>query len=92
MYALLLAGGISCLILRDIYLKIVIFLYPSYKDTEYLSGGTSTANIIRCVLVLGFSLWLYKDHISGDRTGEFYFICKICIVSHFRYLFLKVTE
>ncbi len=77
MYALLLAGGISCLILKDIYLKIVIFLYPSYKDTEYLSGGTSTANIIRCVLVLGFSLWLYKDHISGDRTGEFYFICNL---------------
>ena len=24
--------------------------------------------------------------------GELYFICKICIVSHFRYLFLKVTE
>ena len=77
LYALLLAGGISCLFLKDIYLKIVIFLYPSYKDTEYLTGGTSAANIIRCALVLAFSLWMYRDHILGDRTGEFYFICNL---------------
>ena len=77
MYALLLAGGVSCLILKDIYLKIVIYLYPSYKDTEYLTGGTSTANILRCLLVLAFSLWLYRDYIKGDRTGEFYFICNL---------------
>lgn len=77
LYALLLAGGISCLFLKDIYLKIVIFLYPSYKDTEYLTGGTSAANIIRCALVLAFSLWMYRDHILGDRTGEFYFISNL---------------
>lgn len=77
LYVLLLAGGISCLFLKDIYLKIVIFLYPSYKDTEYLTGGTSAANIIRCALVLAFSLWMYRDHILGDRTGEFYFICNL---------------
>lgn len=77
LYVLLLAGGISCLFLKDIYLKIVIFLYPSYKDTEYLTGGTSAANIIRCALVLAFSLWMYRDNILGDRTGEFYFICNL---------------
>lgn len=77
LYALLLAGGISCLFLKDIYLKIVIFLYPSYKDTEYLTGGTSAANIIRCALVLAFSLLMYRDHILGDRTGEFYFISNL---------------
>ncbi len=77
LYALLLAGGVSCLFFKDIYLRIVIFLYPSYKDTEYLTGGTSAANIIRCVLLLLFSLWLYRDYISGDRTGEFYFICNL---------------
>jgi hypothetical protein len=77
MYALLLTGGISCLFLKDLYLKIVIYLYPSYKDTEYLTGGTSTANILRCLLVLAFSLWMYRDCIKGDRTGEFYFICNL---------------
>ncbi len=77
MYALLVAAGISCLFLKDIYLKIVIYLYPSYKDTEYLAGGTSTANIIRCFLVFGLSLWMYRDYIEGDRTGEFYFMCNL---------------
>lgn len=77
MYALLVAAGVSCLFLKDIYLKIVIYLYPSYKDTEYLTGGTSTANIIRCLLVFGLSLWLYRDYIDGDRTGEFYFMCNL---------------
>ena len=77
MYALLVAAGVSCLFLKDIYLKIVIYLYPSYKDTEYLTGGTSTANIIRCLLVFGLSLWLYRDYIEGDRTGEFYFMCNL---------------
>ena len=77
MYALLLVAGASCLVLKDIYLKIVIFLYPSYKDTEYLTGGTSWVNILRCALILGFSLWLYRDYIKGDRPGEFYFICNL---------------
>ena len=77
MYAALIAMGISCLFLKDIYLKIVIFLYPSYENTEYLSGGTSAANILRCAAILLLSLWLYRDHIKGNRVYEFYFICNL---------------
>lgn len=77
MYAALTALGISCLFLKDIYLKIVVFLYPSYENTEYLSGGTSVANIVRCAGILALAIWLYKDNIKGNRVYEFYFICNV---------------
>lgn len=69
--------GVSCLFLKDYYLKIIIMLYPSYKDTEYLEGGTSIVNIVRCVVILALSLWLYKDAIRDSRRNRFYFICNI---------------
>ena len=77
MYGILGLGCISCLFLQDLYLKIVIFLYPSYKNTEYLEGGTSPANIVRCALVLALSIWVYKDQIKDDRTNIFYFHCNL---------------
>lgn len=51
------------LFLQDVYLKIVVFLYPTYEDTEYLEGGTSYINILRCAAVLvlaGVVLWMQK--------------------------------
>ncbi len=77
MYAALFALGVSCLFLKDIYLKIVVFLYPSYENTEYLSGGTSAVNILRCAAIVAFAIWLYKDHIKGNRVYEFYFVCNV---------------
>ena len=40
---------------QDFYLKVVVFLYPTYEDTEYLEGGTSYINILRCLAVLIFA-------------------------------------
>ncbi len=64
---------VSCLFLQDFYLKVVVFLYPSYEDTEYLVGGTSYINILRCLAVLVFSLCYYKKCIRGNRRLMFYF-------------------
>jgi hypothetical protein len=44
--------------LQDFYLKVVVWLYPTYEDTEYLEGGTSYINILRCAAVLMFALAL----------------------------------
>ena len=47
--------GLFCttfLFWQDFYLKVVVFLYPTYEDTEYLEGGTSYINIMRCMAVL----------------------------------------
>ena len=75
MYVAILLLGVSCFFLQDLYLKIVVFLYPSYKNTEYLSGGTSMANIVRCLAILAVSLLLYNSRIKNNRRYKFYFIC-----------------
>ncbi|MDE7187000.1 MAG: EpsG family protein [Lachnospiraceae bacterium] len=48
-------GALFCttfILCQDFYLKLVIMLYPTYEDTEYLEGGTSYINIMRCMAVL----------------------------------------
>lgn len=48
-------GALFCttfLFCQDFYLKLVVLLYPTYEDTEYLEGGTSYINILRCLAVL----------------------------------------
>lgn len=47
------------LFLQDFYLKLVVFLYPTYEDTEYLEGGTSYISILRCAAVLAFAGIVY---------------------------------
>lgn len=67
------------LFLQDFYLKVVVFLYPTYEDTEYLEGGTSYINILRCTAVLlfaGIVWWLQKkeqNDLGKDRRFWFYF-------------------
>lgn len=63
--------------LQDFYLKVVIFLYPTYEKTEYLEGGTSYVNIIRCLAVLALSLFLYRKAIKDNRRNRFYFYCNL---------------
>ena len=68
--------GVFCttfLFLQDFYLKVVVFLYPTYEDTEYLTGGTSYINILRCLGVLALSLFYYRKSIKGSRRMQFYF-------------------
>jgi hypothetical protein len=57
------------LFLQDFYLKVVVWLYPTYEDTEYLEGGTSYINILRCAAVLVFALavlWMEKRQRAQD--------------------------
>ncbi|MDE5909704.1 MAG: EpsG family protein [Lachnospiraceae bacterium] len=59
--------------MQDFYLKAVIFLYPTYEDTEYLEGGTSLVNIARCLAVLILSFICYKKTVKDSRRNRFYF-------------------
>ncbi len=63
----------SGLFLGDFYLKLILYLYPTYRNTIYLGGGTSYVNIARCLIVLAFCLYFYKDAVRGDRQLLFYF-------------------
>ncbi|MDE5718076.1 MAG: EpsG family protein [Lachnospiraceae bacterium] len=62
------------LFLQDFYLKLVIFLYPTYEDTEYLEGGTSYISILRCAAVLFFAgivyLLLQREKKAGINGTE----------------------
>lgn len=66
------------LFLQDFYLKVVVWLYPTYEDTEYLEGGTSYINILRCAAVLVFALavlWMERrqraeNEADGDEPEE----------------------
>lgn len=68
---------------QDFYLKVVVFLYPTYEDTEYLEGGTSYINILRCLAMLIFAGAIVclqrrsgeenKTGVEDDRRFWFYF-------------------
>lgn len=63
--------------MQDFYLKVVVFLYPTYEDTEYLEGGTSMVNIARCLAVLVLALLFYKKTVKDNRRNRFYFYCNL---------------
>ncbi len=67
------AAAASGLVFGDWYLKLILYLYPTYRDTVYLEGGTSYINIVRCVLVLVFCLLFYRDTVQKERQLLFYF-------------------
>lgn len=68
MLALASAFFVSCLFLSDLYLKVVVFLYPSYEDTEYLAGGTSVISILRCMGVLILFLICFSE-LYGEKLS-----------------------
>lgn len=62
---------------QDFYLRLVVFLYPTYEDTEYLEGGTSYINILRCVAVLifaGIVYWGQRKDIRKTQDGFFFYL------------------
>ena len=57
----------------DLYLKMILYLYPTYRNTMYLEGGTSYVNILRCLLVLAFCLVFWKEKWKENKQMLFYF-------------------
>lgn len=62
------------LFMQDYYLKLVVFLYPTYEDTEYLEGGTSYISILRCGAVLLFAgiVYLMRKKETARRSAAGY--------------------
>jgi hypothetical protein len=75
------ALGILCLstlFLKDFYLQVAIKIYPSYAGTEYLSGGgLSKVNILRCLVVGAFAIYVLRKDVTKDRELSFYFFCNL---------------
>jgi hypothetical protein len=61
--------------LEDLYLRLFVLLYPSYRGTEFLAGGTSLVNIARCGGILALSLVYYRQAVKDSPRTRFYFYC-----------------
>lgn len=69
--------AVTGLFFQEQYMALFVRLYPSYaNEEEYLaSGGFSIINVLRCVAVLVFSLYVLKGEKKwyDDREVRFYF-------------------
>lgn len=75
--AIMLAFSSTFLFLKEYYLKLFLIFYPTYEKTEYLEGGTSLINILRCAMVLALSLIMYNKVVKKHRRNSFYFYCNL---------------
>ena len=70
---LLAVAGVSAFVMKDLILKLIIFIYPNYANTIYLEAGTSPVNILRCAGIFVAGLLLYKKTIQNSRMNCFFF-------------------
>ena len=69
--AVLVCTGALGLILRSQVMKLMLVLYPTYRETGLASGGEgSLLSIARCVAVLAVSILLDRGSILGNRTSD----------------------
>lgn len=71
--AVMSAAAASGLVLGPFYMKVILFLYPTYENTDMLEGGTSITNIVRCAAVLVLGLLYYKSAVQENIQIRFYF-------------------
>lgn len=67
--------GITGLVAKNGYMKLLLWLYPSYvNEEEYLLGtGISYVNIARCLAVIVLCLLYYKYSLKNSRECRFFF-------------------
>lgn len=61
-----------CFLLQKPMLHLALYLYPSYRNTIYLEGGTSIISIIRCILVCLLTIKYFKTIVIQNKTMLFY--------------------
>lgn len=64
--AIIMSAG--CYIARGTMLELALRLYPSYKNTIYLEGGTSPVSILRGIAIVSLYAWFSKKYMSGDSS------------------------
>ena len=60
--------SVGCFLGKGLVLKLALVLYPSYRNTIYLEGGSSPISILRTVAVLALYFWFLW--FSGDEIRE----------------------
>lgn len=71
------AFAVSLPLFQGFWMKVVLWLYPSYQNTVYLQKEIglegSLMGIIRCAAVLLLGLSAYRETIKENRANLFYF-------------------
>lgn len=78
-------GTVALYLLRNFVMDIALKLYPSYKDTIYLTADVglkeNLPSIARCVLVLCLCLYCYKEAIKDNEANTLYFNMNIMAIA-----------
>lgn len=78
-------GTIALYLLKDVVMDIALKLYPSYKDTIYLTAGVglkeNLPSIARCVLVLALCIICYREAIADNEANTLYFNMNILAIA-----------
>lgn len=70
-----------CFLGKDIILKLALMLYPSYRNTVFLEGGTSVVSILRGLLILGLYLWYRRRYEKAGQDRKLTFYAQLNLLS-----------
>jgi hypothetical protein len=70
-----------CYVFKTQLLNLALILYPSYKDTIYLEGGTSIISMVRIFAVLLLYGWFVVYYSKGDDDREIRFYGQLNMVA-----------
>ena len=75
--AVLVAASAALYILKDQVMEIALKLYPSYKDTIYLTMGVgikdSLPALARCTLIIVLCIFCYREAVKDNKANTLYF-------------------
>lgn len=85
-YVVVSLGTVALFAGKNIIMDIAIKLYPSYKDTIYLTQDVglraNLPGIFRCALIVGFCILFFKEAIKDNKANTLYFnmtIMSLCL-------------
>lgn len=78
-------GAVGMYLLKDYVMVLALMLYPSYKDTIYLTTDVglreNIPSIARCLLVIVLCILCYKEAVKDNKANTLYFNMNIVAVA-----------
>lgn len=63
---------VVCFLGKGLVLKLALVLYPSYRNTIYLEGGSSRTSVVRILAVLALYFWFSFYAGEGLKSKSWY--------------------
>lgn len=80
-----------CFLGKSLVLKLALVLYPSYRNTIYLEGGTSFISILRGIVIVGFYVWFITKYNETEiaKSRELRMYAQLNLLSVVVYIFFS---